>query len=71
MPYLYLNAIEAMPENTVMILIDGKGWKHGAIEWLKKSVKQNKYSTEENKNEEIIIYNLVEFYTWANATFNK
>lgn len=71
LPYLYLNAIEAMPENTVMILIDGKGWKHGAKEWLKKSVKQKKYSTEENKYKEIIIYNLVEFYTWANATFNK
>lgn len=49
LPYLYLNTIEAMPENSIMILIDGAGWKAGAIQWLKDAVKQKKYTTEETK----------------------
>ncbi|HOF99133.1 MAG TPA: hypothetical protein PLD44_07095, partial [Paludibacteraceae bacterium] len=44
LPYLYLNTIEAMPEETIMILIDGSGWKTGAIKWLKDAVKQKKYT---------------------------
>jgi hypothetical protein len=27
-----------MPEKSVMILIDGAGWKTGAIKWLKDAV---------------------------------
>jgi len=50
LPYLYLNTIEAMPENSVMILIDGAGCKAGAIKWLKDAVKQKKYTTEETEN---------------------
>jgi hypothetical protein len=49
LPYLYLNIIEAMPENSIMILIDGAGWKTGVIQWLKDSVKQKKYTTEKTK----------------------
>ena len=71
LPYLYLNTIEAMPENSIMILIDGSGWKAGAIKWLKDAVKQKKYTTEENKNKEILVFSLTDFFTWANRTFNK
>jgi len=71
LPYLYLNTIEAMPENSIMILIDGAGWKAGAIKWLKDAIKQKKYTTETNMQKNIIIFNLTEFFTWANKTFNK
>lgn len=71
LPYLYLNTIEAMPENSIMILIDGAGWKAGAIKWLKDAVKQKKYTTEETKNKNIMVFSLTEFFTWANKTFNK
>jgi hypothetical protein len=71
LPYLYLNTIEAMPENSIMILIDGAGWKTGAIQWLKDAVKQKKYTTEETKNKNIMVFSLTEFFTWANRTFNK
>jgi len=71
LPYLYLNTIEAMPENSIMILIDGTGWKAGAIKWLKDAVKQKKYTNEVNQNKEIQVFNLTEFFTWANKTFNK
>lgn len=68
LPYLYLNAIESMPENMIMILIDGKGWKEGAIEWLKDSVKNKKY-VQESHQKEILVFSLTEFFTWANKTF--
>jgi len=71
LPYLYLNTIEAMPEKSIMILIDGSGWKVGAIKWLKDAVKNKKYTNENNKDKEIYVFNLTEFFTWANKTFNK
>jgi hypothetical protein len=71
LPYLYLNTIEAMPENSIMILIDGDGWKAGAIKWLKDAVNNKKYTNEHNRNKNILVFNLTEFFTWANTTFNK
>jgi hypothetical protein len=67
LPYLYLNVIEAMPEESVMILIDGGGWKAGAIQWLKDAVEKRKYAGDTNKK--IYVVNLMEFFTWANKTF--
>lgn len=67
LPYLYLNVIEAMPEESVMILIDGGGWKAGAIQWLKDAVDKKKYSGDTAKK--IYVFNLMEFFTWANKTF--
>lgn len=69
LPYLYLNVIEAMPEETVMILIDGPGWKPGSIKWLKDAVKEKKHTNESNRHKQILVYNLVEFFTWANQAF--
>lgn len=71
LPYLYLNTIEAMPEKSIMILIDGGGWKTGAIKWLKDAVKQNKYTIKANKDKQILVFNLADFFTWTNKTFNK
>lgn len=71
LPYLYLNTIESMPEKTIMILIDGAGWKPGSIKWLKDAVEQKKYTTEENRDKKIYVFNLTEFFTWANVTFSR
>lgn len=37
LPYLYLNALKAMPEPTVFIVIDGPGWRPGGLQWLRNS----------------------------------
>lgn len=71
LPYLYLNTIEAMPEKSIIILIDGTGWKTGAIKWLKDAVKNKSYTTNKNNDKEILVFNLTEFMTWANQTFNQ
>ncbi len=66
-PYLYLNCIEAMPESDILIIIDGNGYKEGALKWLKESAATKKYQEKTEKN--IKIFNLVEFIAWANKTF--
>lgn len=69
LPYLYLNCIEAMPEKKIIILIDGDGFKEGAIKWLKTAVKNNKYISSYRIDKEIKVMDLKEFLTWANNTF--
>tara|TARA_Y100000741_G_scaffold360276_1_gene342265 strand:+ start:998 stop:1453 length:456 start_codon:yes stop_codon:yes gene_type:complete len=63
LPYLFLNAIEKMNEEEIMIIIDGKGWKKGAIPWLKEAVISS------NQSERINILSLTEFLTWGNKYF--
>jgi hypothetical protein len=69
LPYLYLNCIEAMPEKNIIIIIDGDGWKKGAITWLKDAVKRKKYTSAQNVKKIIRVMDLKEFITWANNTF--
>lgn len=69
LPYLYLNCIEAMPENNIIIIIDGNGWKKGSITWLKDAVRERKYTTSDNNEKIIWVMDLKEFITWANITF--
>lgn len=66
LPYLYLNSIEAMPERHIVIVIDGAGWKAGAIPWLKDAAARKKYTTPENEDKKIEVLSLTEFMTWAN-----
>ena len=69
LPYLYLNAIEAIPEKDFMILIDGDGFKAGAKTWLREAAKKKYYTTNENSDTNIMVFSLAEFFTWANNTF--
>jgi len=69
LPYLYLNSIEAMPEKHIVIIIDGNGWKKGAIAWLKEAVAQKKYTNVTNADKKIEILTLSEFMSWANKKF--
>lgn len=68
LPYLYLNAVYSMPENDIIIVIDGNGWKKGAVEWLKSAV-ENKLFTPPDFKKNIRVFSLMEFITWANLTF--
>jgi DpnII restriction endonuclease len=66
LPYLYLNSIEAMPEKHIVVVTGGKGWKTGAIPWLKEAAANRKYTTSSNSDKIIEILSLEEFMTWAN-----
>lgn len=67
-PYLYLNCIEAMPESHIIILVDGGGYKQGAINWLNTTVNSKRYQSQ-NNGKTIQVMNLVEFIRWANINF--
>ena len=63
LPYLFLNATTKMMEKEIMIIIDGGGWKDGAIPWLKDSVSKSE------QKERIKVFSLAEFLTWGNKSF--
>lgn len=67
-PYLYLNCVDMMPEAHIIILVDGNGYKQGAIAWLKDAVENRRYQ-DENNNKTIQIMSLTEFIIWANRNF--
>lgn len=67
-PYLYLNCIEAMPENEIIIIAGGGGMKEGAIPWLKRAVSEKLYTTASTPQKEIKVFSLEEFLCWANKT---
>jgi hypothetical protein len=66
-PYLYLNCIESMPEDDIIVIVDGNGYKEGALNWLKSAISTKKYQIGLDKN--ITILNLSEFIIWANKNF--
>jgi len=69
LPYLYLNSLEAMPEKHIVVVIDGTGWKAGAIPWLKEAAANRKYTTSATAQKKIEVLSLTEFMTWANTVF--
>jgi len=68
-PYVYLNLLESIPEDDIIIVIDGGGWGKGTISWLKTVASSKKYTDTSTKSKNIRIVNLKEFITWVNETF--
>ncbi|MEO0408489.1 MAG: PD-(D/E)XK nuclease superfamily protein [Cyanobacteria bacterium P01_A01_bin.135] len=64
-PYLYLNCVEAIPED-VIIIVGGGGAKPGAIAWLRDAVAQRKYLSSGAIAKSIQVFSLEEFLAWAN-----
>lgn len=69
LPYVYLSCIEAIPEDDVIILIDGKGFRDGAINWLKDAAEKRKYIPKDKPHKDVKIMDATEFLTWCNETF--
>lgn len=69
LPHTYLSCVEAMDDNDVIILIDGKGFRDGAVEWLRTAAKERKYIPQNRPEKVIRIMNVTEFLTWCNETF--
>lgn len=67
-PYLYLNCMEAMPEEEIIIIVDGGGAKPGAIRWLKEAVRQEKYALPGRPKKNVHVFSIGEFIQWANRT---
>jgi len=69
LPHVYLSAVNAVPENNVIILIDGPGFRDGAISWLKNIAEERKYIPVDKQDKNILIMNMTEFLTWCNNKF--
>ncbi len=69
LPHVYLSAVNAVPENNVIILIDGPGFRDGAISWLKNIAEERKYIPVDKQDKNILIMNMAEFLTWCNNKF--
>ncbi len=71
LPHLYLSCVETVPEDEVIILIDGDGFREGAKEWLRNAAKNRKYIPKDNSTKNIHVFNSTEFMTWVNNTFHN
>lgn len=63
-PYLYLNAVEAMTEATVLIIVDGGGAKPHAVEWLRNAAESRLYMSDSSRT--IKVMDSAGFIRWAN-----
>ena len=68
-PYLYLNCVEAMPEDNILIIVDGGGAKEGAVRWLKAAAENKLFMDENNSHKNIEVLDLSGFIQWANLKF--
>lgn len=71
LPYTYLSCAEAVPEDDVIILIDGEGFRDGAKHWLRDAALRRKYVPDDRPNKFIRIMSATEFMTWANIAFSS
>lgn len=71
LPYLYLNCIQAIPEEDIIIVAGGGGMKKGAVLWLKEAVQQNLYVNDKQCAKNIDVFSLEEFLVWANQLFGS
>ena len=71
LPYLYMNCIQSIPENDIIIIIGGGGMKKGAIQWLKDAVDNKLFqdSAPITPSKQIRVFSLDDFLGWANRTF--
>jgi hypothetical protein len=67
-PYLYLNCVERMPEQEVIILVDGGGYRKQALQWLKQAVRERKYQ-DIQQPKTIHVFQMGDFRRWANEVF--
>ena len=62
-PYMLLNAIEAYPEKEIIFVVDGGGYKIGALNWLREHIDNNWLNYKE-KGKDIKLMNIGEFNTY-------
>jgi hypothetical protein len=60
--HLLLNAVECMPENEVLILLEGNGARPEAVSWLSREASQI-------NSKRIFVLNVNEFTGWVRREF--
>lgn len=70
LPFLYLDAAHAMPEDDVILIVEGPGWREGAINWLRDAVGGRLYLGP-HSDKRIKLMDLGQFASWAGRVFRK
>ncbi len=66
LPYTYLSCAESVPEDDIIILIDGDGFRDGAKSWIREAAAQRRYIPAECPGKSIKVMSSTEFLTWVN-----
>lgn len=63
LPYLFVNAAtaDAIPESRIVIVIDGPGWRPGAVAWLRRA------AAHAPDGKRIDVMDLGQFLAWSNS----
>ena len=67
-PYMLLNGIYKYPENEIIFVVDGDGYKPGARQWLADSIRDNWLHYKE-LGKDIKLMSIAEFLNWFNHEF--
>ncbi|MEG3618923.1 PD-(D/E)XK nuclease superfamily protein [Magnetovibrio sp. PR-2] len=63
--YLFENAQHRYPESHVVLVVDGTGWRDGAIAWLRQKAAYHAQSKSMTDSKVIEVMNYQDFKTWA------
>lgn len=69
-PYMLLNGIYKYPEKEVIFVVDGGGYKIGALAWLREQINNN-WLDYKQKGKNIKLMSIVEFVNWFNHEFSE
>ncbi len=69
LPHTYLSCIEGADEDEVIILIDGPGFREGALNWLREAASERRYIPDSMPRKNISIMSVTEFMVWTNKIF--
>ena len=68
-PYMLLNGIYQYPENEVIFVVDGGGYKAGAREWLQQHIDDN-WLDYKAMGKKIQLMKIADFVNWFNHEFS-
>ncbi len=68
-PYMLLNGIYQYPEQEIIFVVDGGGYKPGARKWLEDHIKDN-WLDYKATGKDIKLMSIVEFADWFNHEFS-
>lgn len=72
LPHTFLNALAANPGRHVIIIIDGDGWRDGALQWLRAAVKDRRWAVFANyPDKRVDVMTIAEFQEWLETHFVK
>lgn len=67
-PYMFLNGVYKYPENEVIFIVDGGGYKSSAREWIQNSIDTN-WLDFRSRGKDIKLMNISDFVNWFNHEF--